>query len=474
MATTYVVPDHGLGAVRNIPVHEAEQEHIIHLLDSADMDVADLAALLIPRAEGGGFDIHFQDSVLGSMSASDAREYAELSWIVEASMIPQVTVRATRLADGSLQTVLRLPRPGLCIPTNQPPTEPWVFLDDTRTYDVSFLPDAQEAQEVSVLDRKHYLLTLSATEDAAEDTVQVAIGDRAVGTLVGPVATALLPTLQSLSERGLLAVAHGYLAPLGGKPSLSVTVGPLAPDVLPPLSPIPPVQVHPRHPDTSAMSATTVIPVVRPEELEDSADAVAKSAAAKADSEEFPAVETPADEKAPEAQPKKNQPIHPMRWVAAVIGALLIALIGSVAFSEQWSGSPDTVSTYMTEPAHSPSKSGQKPEPSKRSTEQTTEETTPPSSEPASEPASAPAPAQQEPAYQVPAQPAPVWQAPAPAPVPAPAPAPAPAQQPAPVQEQPAPAPAPAPAPDYQYNFGGLQIQSDTPLGGPLHRVQWP
>ncbi|OIR44825.1 hypothetical protein [Corynebacterium sp. NML130628] len=469
MATTYVVPDHGLGAVRNIPVQDAAQDHIIELLDAADTDVADLATLLIPRAESSGFDIHFQDAVLGSMSASDAREYAELSWIVEASMIPQVTVRATRLADGSLQTVLRLPRPGLCIPTNQPPTDPWVFLDDARTYDVSLLPDAHEAREVSMLDRKHYLLTLSAAEDAAEDTVQVAIGDRAVGTLAGPVATALLPTLRSLQDRGLLAVAHGYLAPLGGKPSLSVTASPLAPDELPPLSPIPPVQVHPRHPDTSSMSATTVIPVVRPEELDTSADAVAKSAAAEADSEEFPAVEAPADKNTTQVQPKKDDPIHPMRWVAAAVGALLIALLGSLAFSEQWSGSPDTVSTYVTEPAHSPSNSEQKPEPSTSEAKPATTETHPESSPqpaPVSEPASVPVPAQPEPAYQVPAQPAPVWQNPAPVQQ-------APAQQ-APAQEQPAPAPAPAPAPDYEYNFGGLQIQSDTPLGGPLHRVQWP
>ena len=472
MATTYVVPDHGIGAVRNIPVQDAAQDHITKLLDSAGVDVADLAALLIPRAEGGGFDIHFQDSVLGEMSASDAREYAELSWIVEASMIPQVTVRATRLADGSLQAVLRLPRPGLCIPTNQPPAEPWVFLDDTRTYDVSLLPDAREAQEVSALDRKHYLLTLSAAEDAAEDTVQVAVGDRSVGTLAGPVATALLPTLRSLHERGLLAVAHGYLAPLGGKPSLSVTVGPLAPDELPPLSPIPPVQVHPRHPDTSSTSVTTVIPVVRPEELGTSADAVAESAAAEADSQEFPAVKAPEDKKPPAAQPKKDEPIHPMRWVAAVVGALLIALLGSLAFSEQWSGSPDTVSTYVNEPSHSPSKSGQIPEPSERPTTSTTEATPETSTQPTSEPASVPVPAQPQPAYQVPAQPAPVWQDPAPAQQ-------APAQQ-APVQQAPAqqpapaPAPAPAPVPDYQYNFGGLQIQSDTPLGGPLHRVQWP
>ncbi|MCQ8210676.1 hypothetical protein NPS74_23635, partial [Cutibacterium acnes subsp. acnes] len=70
--SVYRVPDHGLGAVRAIPVQL--------LID----DPVTTNALLTPR--DGGFDVRAGDQVIGHLDAAELEDYRELTWLTQEGM----------------------------------------------------------------------------------------------------------------------------------------------------------------------------------------------------------------------------------------------------------------------------------------------------------------------------------------------------------------------------------------------------
>ncbi|WP_311357405.1 hypothetical protein [Corynebacterium riegelii] len=465
--SAYVIPDHGLGAVRNVPAVDVLTPAVMrHLGDSA---VADLGVALVPN--GTGFDITFQDEVLGTMSGRDAQEFWELSSLAHSGLTPHATARAT--AGDPVQLVVRLPRPGLILPVNEPPAQPWAFLADGHSIELDYLPEAEQAKD---LERKQILVTLGF-DDAGEvsayiDGVEVAQLDPAQGAEVAP-------TLRSMERRGLVPVARGYHSPIGGAPVLSLSIGAVNTGEFPAISPIPPLEdtrkVRPL-PMAEPAAQTSVIPAVSAADHY-SADDDAVSAVTDVDA---PAVAAAGASSAGTPSRARKRTLHAVGMIAAA-GALALTIGGLSALTSSFMQERDSVvanyghaetsevtSEAESSPESSTATSSEKPSTSSQEVKPVTSSSQVVEA-PAPAPVEAPAPA-----------PAPV-QAPAPAPAPAPvqapvqAPAPAPAPAPEPVEEAPAPAPAPEVAPPnehpHEQNFGPFRVRSNVPLDQPLYRV---
>lgn len=424
--SVYTVPSHGLGAVRTIRVHS--------LIDGS----APTSALLTPR--DGGFDLVSSGTVIGHLDEADVADYRDLAQLTQEGLTPQVTLR-----DGEVV----LPRPGLCVPANLPPSEPWVFLGNDSTAAVE-LDNPLQTQGA-------HLLAVVRFDDAGD--IVVDIDGTTVGGLGAEACAALTPTLRMLEQRGLTAVARAYNAS-----GLTLTVGSLEDELgrgtTPVISPLPPLEV-----DFGANSEAN--PGANFEANED-----AQAAAIAADTQEF-------------AVPVRHRRISaPLVGLGATAAALALTAAGAMVISTSWDREQESASAYVqttTSEQAEPTETTQTETSPETATEAPSETPTEDSSEAASEARSAevpepsiggsvqdlrvPAPQQQQQAQvQVPA---PVRQVPVPAPAPEPAPAPAPA---------PAPVPAPAPAPEdshpYEYSIGGFQIRSNTRLDQPLYEVE--
>ncbi|MBL7284913.1 hypothetical protein FPH17_05355 [Corynebacterium godavarianum] len=214
----YVVPDHGIGAVRSIPTCDVDQALVRNYLANARDGHADFQVTLLQRGEDAGFYITADGNILGTMAEHDALEYQELAHITEAGLTPEVTARAESLADGTVNLTLRLPRPGLCIPANEPPTEPWALLDGTGPRVVSYLPDAAERD----MDDRMSLLVRLGFDEAGD--VIACLGKGGVGTLDPRTASEITPTLRNLEQRGLIVVVRGYHAPTANGVELTVNL----------------------------------------------------------------------------------------------------------------------------------------------------------------------------------------------------------------------------------------------------------
>lgn len=215
---SYVVPDHGIGAVRSIPTCDVDQALVRNYLANARDGHADFQVTLLQRGEDAGFYIAADGKILGAMAEHDALEYQELAHIAEAGLTPEVTARAESHAGGTVNLTLRLPRPGLCIPANEPPTEPWALLDGTSPRVVSYLPDAAERD---MNDRMSLLVRLGF--DEAGDVI-ACLGKGGVGTLDPRTASEITPTLRNLEQRGLIVVVRGYHAPTANGVELTVNL----------------------------------------------------------------------------------------------------------------------------------------------------------------------------------------------------------------------------------------------------------
>ncbi|AQQ14132.1 hypothetical protein CGLAU_00685 [Corynebacterium glaucum] len=343
-----MIPDHGLGAVRSVSAIDLDRVIVAYLLESAGSKVIDLPATLLPRANSAGFVIESDNVVLGAVSTDDAREYPELYQIINTGLVPQVTVRATRLDAVNSELSVRLPRPGLLLPENQPPSEPWVFLEPGRPTDIVYDEDAPEALEMG---RKHVLTTVGF-DDAGDVVVRLDGND--VAHLDPATSAALEPTLRALERRGLTAVARGYHAPVGGQPQLTITVGPVDVDYVdefPAISPLPGLDALTRPgflADPSVTSSFSPIkpvaePVEVPSEHQYEADEEAAAAAFAAETEETAHTDV--------RNPRTNLIIGAVILVAALV--LIVA--GAVVLSQQVQTEDDdsvTVLNTTSEPAN--------------------------------------------------------------------------------------------------------------------------
>lgn len=249
----FVVPDHGLGAIRSIPAHEVDAAVLEAHLRSTTADAADLAATIRPGAGDAGLRVFFKDAQIGTMAPADAREYPELGEILAAGQWPLVTARVRRAGSnaragvgtaddtrvgtaGAILLELRLPAPGLVIPANHGPEGPWAFLEPGAELAVDYLPGARHANAPHEL---QYLATLGF--DAAGE-VAVCIDGEKVGYLDLDAGAKLAPTLRSFERRGVAAVARAFHDPTGVEPTLTVTAGPVDCARLPAVNPLQPLE----------------------------------------------------------------------------------------------------------------------------------------------------------------------------------------------------------------------------------------
>lgn len=357
----YVVPDHGIGAVHSIPTIDVDTALVTRLLDNAGADTADVQVTLLQRGEDLGFYVEYNGSILSTFPEEEALEYPELAHIAAANLTPEVTARAERFDEG-VALSLRLPLPGLCIPANEPPLEPWALLDGNGPRTVLYYQDAAERD---VDDRMSLLVRIEF--DKAGDVV-ASLGNGAVGRLDSRTASEITPTLRNLERRGLAMVVRGYHAPAADGAELTVNLSGVqelgAPQALSPVPYLPLAEAE-RLPELVSVGASTAASVGGAEHHEAQApetppappvtapdaqfktDQDAARAALAAESTPEPPSQAEQDEAERRAQLK-----HALHPICLTAGAILILLIiaGVIAISSQWVGD----NSAMPAPAYEP------------------------------------------------------------------------------------------------------------------------
>lgn len=461
----YVVPNHRL------------RPAVVKELLLIDAPLPGPATTTLKPRDDGGFDAVASGNVVAHLTAEDAAELPELTWLADAGLVPQVA------GEGGVdKLLLEFPPSGFWVPRNVPPVEPWVLLGAGEPVALELSADAEPG----------LVLCEIAFDDAGE--VVVLLNGEVAGEL--PAGEHLTPTLRRLEERGLTAVAYGSVEVREHGRTLTVSAAPLEAGFgeggLPTISPLPPITIE----DIRPADADAPAPAEAPADLDDPdtaffASVDAKAAALAADTE-------------PESRESESAVRHRSRGLLVGLGATVAALAltaaGALVIGSTSDRDQDSASAYMetvtseqsadgstetetptspTENTTSPKRPSETPKPDDRDQDDAGSSDGAGSSGGAGGAAGsgagaqaparqAPAPVQQAPApapaQQAPAQQAPVRQAPAPAPAPAPA---APA----------APAPAPAPAPQndphpFEYSIGGLKVRSNAPLDRPLYEVE--
>lgn len=337
----YVVPDHGLGAVRSIPTVDVDAALVRQLLEGAGAETADIQVTLLQHGEDLGFHVAHRDRILGTLPEAESLEYPELAHITAAGLTPEVTAQATKLDDGDVALHLRLPHPGLCIPANEPPSEPWALVQDGDPRTVLYYPDAAERD----VDTRMSLLVRLGFDEAGD--VIASLGNEGVGRLDSRTASELTPTLRNFERRGLVLVTRGYHAPTAQGAELTVNLGGAeelgAPQALSPIPFLPlaeaerlpelvPAGAADAHAEVAA-EAPEAQPVATPSPQFKADDDAAAAALAAESTPDTPAEQEDEEDKA--AQMKKA--LHPACLTA---GAILIVLIvaGVIAISSQWVG----------------------------------------------------------------------------------------------------------------------------------------
>lgn len=260
---TYVIPDRGLGAVRKLPVEAADTRTIVPLFQEHNVNALDIAVVVAEDKDSEVLALLFNDEAIGVLGDYDRRAYAELDWIIAAGLTPQVTVRAThRTAGRGAELTVRLPRPGLCLPDNEPPIAPWVLLPDTQAVDVDL--DSSDEGEREFTGRKHWLVAL----DIEDDEIQASVDGERVGHIGADQAPELARTVAELQGRGLVTIARGYLATKSGQPALTIRVAPIGPVEELEISPLPPVRKVEAPRAAPVTTHTTMMPAVVVDEPE--------------------------------------------------------------------------------------------------------------------------------------------------------------------------------------------------------------
>ena len=139
-SSTYLIPHRGLGAVQALPIHGASVK-----------GTEEFTVTLAPSQEGG-LSVETQEQI-GTISAADRAEYPEIDLLFRAGLTPAATAQPH--ADGHV--TLLLPRPGLCLPANNPPGGPYTMLGYAPPIDITDLP---ADLDIPVQARMHVLVNL--------------------------------------------------------------------------------------------------------------------------------------------------------------------------------------------------------------------------------------------------------------------------------------------------------------------------
>ncbi|WP_286954852.1 MULTISPECIES: hypothetical protein [Corynebacterium] len=231
-ATSYYIPHHGFGAIQSIPVHPTSDAptNKTQTNDAATSGApgTELSVTLRPQEEGtlGVFCSTPTNRLLGTVSPADRAEYPELELILNAGLYPAATAR---VQESGL--VLRLPRPGLCLPANNPPSSQWVLLGHGPLLRV---PDIVDASGMLPEGRAHLLVTLkSASKYKDEDTtndertqpgIDIYLGNHFLAPL-GEAPDNIITTVHHNEEERITTLAHAFHSPRHGQRELDIFTG---------------------------------------------------------------------------------------------------------------------------------------------------------------------------------------------------------------------------------------------------------
>ncbi|MDN6522830.1 MAG: hypothetical protein L0K43_06030, partial [Bifidobacterium crudilactis] len=246
------IPHHGFGAIQSIPVHPTSDAPTANVTTNlttnlttndaarnaaSDAPDTELGVTLRPQVDGtlGVFASSSDASAstasqtntpLGSISPADRAEYPELDLILSAGLYPAATAK---VEESGL--VLRLPRPGLCLPANNPPSSQWVLLGHGPMQRVL---DIQDDSGILPTGRAHLLVTLKAASKSKNTNqasglkpelgIDVYLGNHFLAAL-GSAPSALLTTVHHNDEEGITTLAHAFHSPRHGHRELDIFAG---------------------------------------------------------------------------------------------------------------------------------------------------------------------------------------------------------------------------------------------------------
>ncbi|MDO5031832.1 hypothetical protein [Corynebacterium sp.] len=220
-SSTYLIPHRGLGAVQSVPVVPATG--VSFPAGQPGGGTTEVTATLHPNGRGG-WRVEAEGAPakeLGHITAEDATQYPELELLVNAGLIPAATLRAGADANAGTPTMsLLLPRPGLCLPANNPPSTPWALLSYAPPLSVTQLEDTPSIDPHA---RMHLLVTLRATQP--EGPVEVALGTESIAVL-DSAPSSLHAVLAEHAAQGYTTLAHAYHFLRGGRRVLNIYAGP--------------------------------------------------------------------------------------------------------------------------------------------------------------------------------------------------------------------------------------------------------
>ncbi|MGP5497628.1 hypothetical protein [Corynebacterium flavescens] len=229
-ATSYYIPHHGFGAIQSIPVHPTSDAptNKTQTSDAATSGApgTELSVTLRPQEEGtlGVFCSTPTNRLLGTISPADRAEYPELELILNAGLYPAATAR---VRESGL--VLRLPRPGLCLPANNPPSSQWVLLGHGPLLRV---PDIVDASGMLPEGRAHLLVTLksaSKDKDTTNDErtqpgIDIYLGNHFLAPL-GEAPDNIITTVRHNEDERITTLAHAFHSPRHGQRELDIFAG---------------------------------------------------------------------------------------------------------------------------------------------------------------------------------------------------------------------------------------------------------
>lgn len=188
----YPIPHLGLGAVQSLPVLGATT-----VPSNPEKQLVSLT-----RLTNGGWDVMSSEKKLGSIAAHDAAEYPEIELLFDADLTPTVT-----FLHGAQPAIL-LPRPGLCLPANNPPSSPWAILDYAPAISVHDIPNDVDIPRYG---RIHLLVTLR-TAESDPHRISAYLGPQFIATLDDAPAY-LSAIITENAADGLTTLAHAYHYP---------------------------------------------------------------------------------------------------------------------------------------------------------------------------------------------------------------------------------------------------------------------
>ncbi len=160
----------------------------------------------------------------GFISSTDRRHYSELDSLLSQGIAPEVSMHLEFDATGKPDfAALRLPRPGLCLPANNPPERPWSLFPPGPGIVLEHLPE-----DLGIDYRSHLqlLVKLRSTEKVNPPMVTAYVGGHVVGVFTEEDSARLAPSIVEHARHGVTCVARAYLAPTQEAQTLTIYAAP--------------------------------------------------------------------------------------------------------------------------------------------------------------------------------------------------------------------------------------------------------